>query len=541
MGYTNGCSIPYTLRRNGIYYVYFRFTECRFFRCSLGTDSPRRCRFIISRLTPYISLFRLGRIGRAQFLTIIKTMKKLTTQDIDLFVADMNAEVLQYVETIPGEARVERLNNKEPTPIEFREVFNLLFQQHYQNALYCGKESLVENYFMRALSSAFDIQGMEEEIASAAANYTVLLLQSLDAHSAFWQKDISRYSQIVASIKQNVTASSAVQSAVSEGSNQCILTLADAWKRFVKYKSDWTLKVRQENEKYYEVIETILGADTIVNTITRRDIKNLLEMVAGLPQRNKKPYNRMTIQECLDADDIPEEDLVSSRTVNGYLKLCQGLFAYLVKDEDILESSPTNGVKFEAKSHSYGIYHLTEMRKLVSHFAMLEDWKKWVFLLLAYTGARRSEITALKVSDIRLDADSQRHYIMIQDSKTDAGIRQVPLSLRLINMDFLDYLKGKDPDAKLFPQVTNKTQLTRIFHSIREELGIPYLDDFKRRRIIHSLRHTFITEAAKTNTLPLVQRTVGHEISRTGQTQVYIHEFNVAALLPVIDGIDWLK
>src|SRR5699024_11424274 len=43
------------------------------------------------------------------------------------------------------------------------------------------------------------------------------------------------------------------------------------------------------------------------------------------------------------------------------------------------------------------------------------------------------------------------------------------------------------------------------------------------------------------STLPLVQRTVGHEISRTGQTQVYIHEFNVAALLPVIDGIDWLK
>ncbi|MCQ5003067.1 integrase, partial [Escherichia coli] len=105
-----------------------------------------------------------------------------------------------------------------------------------------------------------------------------------------------------------VTASSAVQSADSEGGNQSILTLADASKRFVKYKSDWNLKVRQENEKYYEVIETILGADSIVNTITRRDIKNLLEMFAGLPQRNKKPYIRMTILECLDSDDIPEED-----------------------------------------------------------------------------------------------------------------------------------------------------------------------------------------------------------------------------------------
>jgi len=111
----------------------------------------------------------------------------------------------------------------------------------------------------------------------------------------------------------------------------------------------------------------------------------------------------------------------------------------------------------------------------------------------------------------------------------------------LVEMNFLSYLKDKNPDARLFPQVTNKTQLTRIFHGIRETLDIHYLDDFKRRRIIHSLRHTFITEAAKKNNLQLVQRTVGHELSRIGQTQVYIHEFNVSALLPVIDCIDWLK
>ncbi|VDR24471.1 Uncharacterised protein [Raoultella terrigena] len=104
MGYTNGCNIPHTLRRNDIYYVYFRFPDSQFFRCSLGTDSPRRCRFIISRLSPYISLFRLGRIRREQLLKFIKTMKKLTMQDIDLFVAGLNAEILQYVESIPAEA-----------------------------------------------------------------------------------------------------------------------------------------------------------------------------------------------------------------------------------------------------------------------------------------------------------------------------------------------------------------------------------------------------------------------------------------------------
>jgi len=106
-------------------------------------------------------------------------------------------------------------------------------------------------------------------------------------------------------------------------------------------------------------------------------------------------------------------------------------------------------------------------------------------------------------------------------------------------MNFLNYLKGKSSDEKLFPQITNKTQLTYIFNGIRDTLEISYLDDFKRRRIIHSLRHTFITQTAKTIDTKIIQRVVGHELSRIGQTKVYIHEFNVAALLPAIDCIDW--
>lgn len=106
-------------------------------------------------------------------------------------------------------------------------------------------------------------------------------------------------------------------------------------------------------------------------------------------------------------------------------------------------------------------------------------------------------------------------------------------------MNFLSYLKEKNPDERLFPQITNKTQLTHIFHGIRKAFEISHLYDFMRHRIIHSLRHTFMTEAAKTNDTKLIQRTVGHELSRIAQTQVYIHEFNVSALLPVIDCIDW--
>ena len=470
-------------------------------------------------------------------MDIVQKMKKLEQKDIDDYLLSVQATFYAAVKKIPATTR-KRMRSSISL---VREKSNIMLLGEILGETFTNDgPALSEDIIIEHLSKQYDITGMADEIDYIAAEYDLMWKNSCDAYAAFLDSRHSEYRQILSSLRPESDYVSD-QASKSEESQASVLSLSEAWKGFVKFKSDWTPKIRQESEKYYEVIEAVLGADTIVNNITRRDIKNLLEMAAGLPQQNKKPYNRMTTQECLDADDIPEEDLVSSRTVNGYLKLCQGLFAYLVREEDVLESSPTNNVKFEAKSRSYGNYSLTEMRKLVAYFNTLEDWKKWVFLLLAYTGARRSEIATLKVSDIRLDDDSQRYYILIQDSKTEAGIRQIPLSLHLIEMNFLSYVKDKNPDARLFPQITNKTQLTRIFHSIRETLDIHYLDDFKRRRIIHSLRHTFITEAAKTNNLPLVQRTVGHELSRIGQTQVYIHEFNVTALIPVIDCIDWLK
>lgn len=480
---------------------------------------------------------------RQQLAEIIRTMKKLTTQDIDLFVAGLNAEILAWVESIPAEARIERLEHAtSPTPVGLKEVSSSFFQNYYQDVLFSGEESATEVYFKKSLSSGFDINGMETVIADAAAKYSVTLHQSQSALSAFLRKDFAGYSQTLASMKQSIPATFASLTTPSDSATEEVLTLSEAWEGFLTFKSDWKPQIRQGNEKYFEVIKAVLGSDTPVTDITRRDIKSLLEIVEGLPRQNKKPYNRMTIQQCLDLDDVPEEDVVSPKTVKDYLKLCQGLFStYLTGEMDMLEASPTNKVKYEVKSKSYGMYSRTEMRTLVTHFASLNDWKKWVFLLLAYTGARRSEIAKLKISDIRLDDDSQRYYCMIEDSKTDAGIRQIPLSPHLVDMGFLNYLTARKPSERIFPEITNNTQLTSIFHTIREALGIEYIDDFKRRRIVHSLRHTFITEAMKTNNIQLVQQTVGHEHSRFGQTQVYTHQFSVTDLLPLIDRVDWLK
>ncbi len=539
MGYINDCYLPHTLQRNGVFYAYLRLSDNRFFRCSLGTDSPRRCQFLISRLTPFFTLLRSGTIHRDQLQRIIRIMKKLSQHDIDAFVAAQHAEIYGYVENIPADARQRKIRGDvtPPLPPDVGQAFAQFFQEFYEELSGSGEESPTESIFLESLARRFDITGMELAIVAAASKYDILLHQSQKANAAFLSKDFSTYHEILTKMKPQIiqlAAAVPVEEAVPA------MTLQEAWDGFLVFKSDWNAKIRQGNEKYFTVIREVLGADTPVNKITRRDIKNLLEVVEGLPRQNKKPYNKMAVQECLDLDEVPEDDLVSSKTVKDYLKLCQGLFStYLTSEIDVLQSSPTLNVRYEARSKSYGDYSKTEMRKLVAHFKSLSGWKKWIPLLLAYTGARRAEIAKLKHSDVRFDDDSQRHYIMIDDTKTEAGTRQVPLSLHLIDLGFLDYVAEFSAGDSLFPDLINYNQITHFFHDIREALEIPYLNDYSERRIVHSVRHTYITEAEKTNDTILVQKVVGHEHNGIGTTKKYIHKFTVSDLLPVVDGICW--
>lgn len=134
---------------------------------------------------------------------------------------------------------------------------------------------------------------MESAIVAAASGYDILLHQSQKANAAFLSKDFSTYSQILADMKQKIPPPVAV-SPVEEPAPA--MTLQEAWDGFLVFKSDWKPKIRKGNEKYFTVIREVLGADTPVNKITRRDIKNLLEVVEGLPRQNKKPYNKMTVR-----------------------------------------------------------------------------------------------------------------------------------------------------------------------------------------------------------------------------------------------------
>ena len=327
-----------------------------------------------------------------------------------------------------------------------------------------------------------------------------------------------------------------------------VLTLAGAWNMYRSEKArNWTKAIAQANERFMEVLLVVLGASTDVKAVTRQDIKQVMEVVENLPKRVVQPYRSMTIQQLIECDDVPPDDLVGAEAIHKHLKIYKSLFkTFLTDSKEILDKSPTDGVVAAPSKARFGAYSATEMRKFVGWALKQPDgWQKWITLLLAYTGARRGEIAKLEKSQIKYDEDSQRHYLLIAEGgqgKTENATRQVAIHPDLIEWGFIDFV-NRQWKEKIFSPVAGKNmpKIGKVLADIRDQLGIPYLDDYGQRRLVHSFRHTMISTclAGWVGNLAHLQQVVGHEKSGTGITRRYLHTFPLSAVCYVIDGLCW--
>ena len=327
-----------------------------------------------------------------------------------------------------------------------------------------------------------------------------------------------------------------------------VLTLSDAWAMYKDEKGrNWTKSISMANERYMEVLLTVLGEKTDVTAITKQDIKQVMEVVENLPKRVVQPYRSMSIQQLIACDDVPPDDLVGVEAIHKHLKLYKSLFkTFLTESKDILTKSPTDGVVAAPSKARFGAYSTAEMKKFVGWALKQPDnWQKWITLLLAYTGARRSEIGKLEKSQIKFDEDSQRYYFLIAEGgqgKTENATRQVVIHPKLIEWGFIEYV-DRQWKERIFSEVagTNMTKIGKFFADLRDQLGIPYLDDYGQRRLLHSIRHSVCSAAMAgwvKNILHL-QQTVGHEKSG-GITKRYLHTFPLSTVSYVVDGLCWV-
>ncbi|WP_083265537.1 MULTISPECIES: tyrosine-type recombinase/integrase [Pseudomonadaceae] len=110
----------------------------------------------------------------------------------------------------------------------------------------------------------------------------------------------------------------------------------------------------------------------------------------------------------------------------------------------------------------------------------------------AYTGARLEEIGRIRPEDTIFDSNGEPVGFKVPESKTDAGVRDVPLHPALVPLFKELSARAAENDGYLFPGGKNKygnrlDYLSKRFGRLRTAEG------FGKKHVFHSLRHSFTT------------------------------------------------
>lgn len=188
------------------------------------------------------------------------------------------------------------------------------------------------------------------------------------------------------------------------------------------------------------------------------------------------------------------------------------IFDFAVKN-DFIES---NKVKFV----ELGKKNIVIERKIFTKNEINILWKNleiknvYLILILIYTGMRVGELLNLKVADV----DLYNKAIYIRKSKTDAGVRTIPIPNKILSLftDNICYENEYFIFTKTFNQMSYMS-FRYIFESILRKVGL-------QKHTIHDTRHTFATllnnaDANKTSIIKLI----GHSDFSTTEN-VYTHK-----------------
>lgn len=537
--------LSHTMIRGRTYYTNFRLNDSTsLVRISLGTDSYKQAEILMNQVRPFIPLVQNGTMQVDEFKSRLKGFRTATKKDFDEYLLNWLQSGVDEAKRLPELGRYQKLMTDSPISPHVSAEEARGYSNHYLGNMYNGNDMSA-----RMMIAALKIKKLEvkeddiEQVYQAANQIDMNQAMMSQAYEAFYSGDLSKYQQIIDSMTSSLQKAASVTTQLPEEIREqtpksLAPSLLECWNDYTNDKGkNWRKSIASENQRFFDVLCHVVG-DIPVDQITKQLIRESLKVAENLPTRTKLPYSRMSLAECIEYD-VPEDDLITSEHVHKHLKLWRSLLkTYLVDRRDILTKSPTEGIKYEVKVNRGGSYTSNELKILkIKLFEVANDnWRKWYFLTLIYTGARRSEIAELKKKNIRFDADSNRWYIFIDAGKTENSRRMVPIH-KDIESGILGEIAALNDSEYIFNNLPNYTSITNEWTTLMNELNIPDLNEFGLKRRVHSLRHTFISNAiSKVGNSALVQLVVGHSLSQSlGITARYTHAPLISDLLQVID------
>ena len=315
---------------------------------------------------------------------------------------------------------------------------------------------------------------------------------------------------------------------------------------------NWTAKTKGEQISCLELLQEILGTQTEVRSIGRKQMAEVKGTLLRFPtNRNKdRRYRGKSISEILKMDVNP----LSNRTVNNYLIRYSSFFNWLKRREEI-STNPAEGLAIKSNRSPRAERAVFSKDELFKMLEMLKPEQKrperyYITLLGLYTGARLNELCQLDTKDVITTEDGIR-CISINTKgdpkksvKTNYAVRDIPIHQDLIELGFLDYVnqrsvlnKKKLWNLNFDEKERYKRQISRWFN-VRFKPKFITLDT-NGKKDFHSLRHTLITYLMSKNIEePVVASIVGHHVDSITFGR-YGKGYPLATLESAINKVDY--
>ncbi len=250
------------------------------------------------------------------------------------------------------------------------------------------------------------------------------------------------------------------------------------------------------------------------------------------------------------------ENSNTSKTARDRFNWLKTLLKYACRDLELIQRQPWEGLDLAFKTTSpRRPYTEEELQRLFglplfTRYELPTAWNAgadaayWVPLLGLFLGARCGELCQLQTNDV--DTSGSFPVLKIRDDgevqqvKTGASIRDVPIHPELIRLGFMEYvekIRRTAPEGPLWPSLPlRKGKPSGMFSNwFNETRRLPPVS-FGPHPDFHCFRHTVRTQMTEAGITEAIQdRITGHTVKGSTGTKVYAHP--VQALRRAVESV----
>ncbi|KAA1054463.1 site-specific integrase [Azospirillum argentinense] len=266
--------------------------------------------------------------------------------------------------------------------------------------------------------------------------------------------------------------------------------------------------------------------DGVWKEATRKNSPRKLRLFADT--LDNKPVDMVTRNDIRDWRDTLDDLELSPNTIRQHFSVIGSLFNWAKQEGMSAIDNPTKGLAPKGNNQTREAFGPEDLKALfhsplyTGHWRtdrrdragklLVKDHKYWLPLIALHSGLRVEEIAKLPVSDLRQIEGVWCFHI--EDAKTPAGNRDVPVHPRLIKLGLLDYREriAAKKSKQLWPEMKKGSEdryshrFVQWWSQYRKLIGLG-----RDGLVFHSFRHTFVSSLLNAGVpQTTVQQLAGH-------------------------------